>query len=407
MAVENLSSKIAQLSLNHFNTLPKSGKPTTQEWTVLSTIIQEHTNLDSESILSVVALGTGSKCIGATKMCPDGTILNDSHAEVICRRAFIRYLYNELDDSNSDVFTFHAEFKKFKLKDRIRFHFFTTHVPCGDAAIFHKHNYDDFGECIIKTPSKKARGCDNINEDEVPAKKQKTSVVAEDIFRTGAKCLPNDSKDSLEFGINYHVTGVVRTKPGRGDPTLSVSCSDKIAVWCHLGIQGALLSILLDKPVFLESFTIVGNTPFEINSAKRAFWERVTKTELLSTHFFEIHQVDQQFNFAKCEGKRPASASIIYSKNCKLEVSVDGKRQGITKTNMHSKSASLSISKVSLFQLFLKVLLKYNISISTKSLEELTYGEAKMFGSYSAQKKLLIKTGFTAWVHKNKNIINI
>ena len=56
---------------------------------------------------------------------------------------------------------------------------------------------------------------------------------------------------------NYSLYGVLRTKPGRADspPTLSMSCSDKIAAWNVLGIQGALASRLL-RPVYIDRVVI-------------------------------------------------------------------------------------------------------------------------------------------------------
>ena len=43
---------------------------------------------------------------------------------------------------------------------------------------------------------------------------------------------------------------------GRGDPTISMSCSDKIAKWLILGIQGSLLSALFDKPIYLKAIVV-------------------------------------------------------------------------------------------------------------------------------------------------------
>ena len=53
--------------------------------------------------------------------------------------------------------------------------------------------------------------------------------LADDIHRTGARCVSHSSiQDSKASGAAYHVTGPVRTKPGRGNPTISMSCSDKV-----------------------------------------------------------------------------------------------------------------------------------------------------------------------------------
>lgn len=195
---KSFHDNIAEICLDQFKALPKSGKPNSTEWTILSCIV-----LERNKSFGVVALGTGSKCIGQSKMSASGDILNDSHAEVICRRSFLRFLYNQMQDDNSFL-KFDDHLKKFVLKSGVKFHFFTTHVPCGDCAIFPKECLEDFGEVLNKTLE---------DGEEVPLKKAK---LEQDIFRTGAKCLCTEIKQDLKLpGKDYHILGAVRTKPGK------------------------------------------------------------------------------------------------------------------------------------------------------------------------------------------------
>jgi hypothetical protein len=50
-----------------------------KQWTLLSGVVQV---TDDSSPPKVVSLATGTKCIGAGKLCGKGTVVNDSHAEV-------------------------------------------------------------------------------------------------------------------------------------------------------------------------------------------------------------------------------------------------------------------------------------------------------------------------------------
>ncbi|KAF5283149.1 hypothetical protein FQA39_LY17407 [Lamprigera yunnana] len=393
--LQDFHNHIAMLSLNHFKNLPKRGKPNVikHEWTVLSCIIQEN-RLTND--FQVVALGTGSKCIGKAKMSSKGDILNDSHAEIICRRAFLRYVYEELKKRNGDVFK--VDSNDCLLNSWIMFHFFTTHMPCGDAAIFSKQSSDEFGEIVQP-----------LQTDYEEAETKRRKVVCGDIYRTGAKCLLQSTiQDAHSSGAEYHQLGAVRTKPGRGDPTLSLSCSDKLAKWCHVGIQGALLSLIVKNPICLSSFTVAGDTPFSKESLSRAIYGRLKVPHPYCINDIAIGQASIGFEFHKTDSRVPCPSSIIWCKTTMepLQVAVDGLKQGVTKKDRTTRAARVTISKIELFRLFLETIDILRLP-HLKELQkcEVYYDETKKKAvQYQRNISVLMDEGFKCWTLKNKNL---
>ncbi|KPJ18949.1 tRNA-specific adenosine deaminase 1 [Papilio machaon] len=301
--------KIALTCIGVYANIPKIGKPAAEEWNVLSCIVQLDTVTQN---YEVVSLGTGSKCIGATKMSPEGIKLNDSHAEVFARRGFMLYIYKNIEKAMMSMSPretiFIKENGQFRLRDNIEFVFYSSQMPCGDASIIPKSNDSDYGN-ILTSRKREAEG----NNDEIESKILKNDI--DDIHRTGAKCLPHNEQDPKGPGAKYHLLGQVRTKPGLGDRTLSVSCSDKIARWIHVGIQGALLDMLLTEPIYIKHFIFGGGVPYSKESLIRAFLNRNGKQQITVPVTPHIYQTTAIFHHIKSEQRpRPAPGSVLLVK---------------------------------------------------------------------------------------------
>ena len=153
-------------------------------------------------------------------------MLNDSHAEVIARRALNRWLMAELaaamdDAARDDLFEKIPDCKadcscvcpKWKLRAGLFLHMYISQAPCGDASIL-------------------------LAEGQGGGEGGPSEAVA--VATTGAKVVggagaPPPGQGDVEKGAPQ--LAALRRKPGKGDATLSMSCSDKICKWALLGVQ--------------------------------------------------------------------------------------------------------------------------------------------------------------------------
>ena len=147
--------------------------------------------------------------------------------------------------------------------------------------------------------------CPNENKivEKASTSQHSSKDVAFDINRTGAKCVPSGEQDLHLEGAGYHVIGPLRTKPGRGERTLSMSCSDKIMKWCILGLQGGLIANFVQSPIYLSS-VVIGKCPFDQAATTRAFSLRGRQLETTSAKYshrspntFFCH--DEEFSHSK------------------------------------------------------------------------------------------------------------
>ena len=393
--------------------------------------------------MKVVALGTGSKCVGQQRMSKGGWVVNDSHAEVLARRAFCRYLQGQIEEcmrgGEHSVMARRGS-GRVGLKEQYSFHFFATQPPCGDACIFpvgaggrqttqsaQSSGWDGWAEPIPVTEQHEQRGAvrdgaecllpqrvatpgdtvpsntsdsiisgsdtsDSVTSDsnasdgvtsgsntsggepcesfDVPrAKRLKHGPPSPpqpaDIHRTGARCTVRGECDPHLPGTGYHLIGALRTKPGRGDPTLSMACSDKMLRWNVLGCQGGLLAAFLDCPLYFASFTFL-DTLFDAQAVRRALWGRLSpiaealaRDEEMRGRGYRLNQANLHMVRARevlsqeellclvpSDLQRPAPGGVCWCVEPPLhEVVVQGVKQGASTRQEPSRSSGVFVCK--------------------------------------------------------------
>ncbi|XP_061411830.1 double-stranded RNA-specific editase 1-like [Lethenteron reissneri] len=180
----------------------------------------------------VVCLATGTKCLHGEFMSVAGLALNDCHAEVVCRRALLRYLYSQLQllsspvasERDSSVVEARAGGGGYRLRPGWRLHLYVSTAPCGDARLFSTQEKEVGAD---RHPRRRARG------------QLRTKLECGEGTVPARRCQEPQTWD-----------GVLQ-----GEPLLAMACSDKIARWNVLGVQGALLSRLLE-PIYLHGLVL-------------------------------------------------------------------------------------------------------------------------------------------------------
>ncbi|KAF1319565.1 Trna-specific adenosine deaminase, partial [Globisporangium splendens] len=260
------------------------------DWTVVAGVVV-HTTRDEaqpppaaeeESAFRVLACATGTKCLGRRDLDMRGLVVNDCHAEILARRALLRFLYTEAlvwtaardkeeEPPSTSLFERHPTTHRLVLKSQHTLHLYISEAPCGDGAIYQLRN--DIVDELVK--QRVERNADASQQGAMEA--AANGAVAEDVhersaFRlTGAKAKRKHSDELTTNSTSNcaqqppekrfdQMVGIARVKSGRSDlppdkQTLSMSCSDKLAKWNAVGIQGTLL-LQWYEPLFLHSIIV-------------------------------------------------------------------------------------------------------------------------------------------------------
>lgn len=469
---EDFADRVAKLSISKFMSLGKTGKPKENtEWTLLACILQlEDGNMQVVSLGTGSKCIGASQLTGTGDILHDSHA-----EVVARRAFVLYLLEQLDRAVNGQDSLFQWLEGKFVVREGISFHFYVSHTPCGDASIFQKQKWVEYhGDClntsdvqcenpensqeyVIHTHPANFEQVSNSlmgphkdeDEFEQPPKRLKKSsfsssanalkseteelspenrsiekgdsnfeavsklehAAKQDIHRTGAKTVAGEQEDPRLPGADYHVTGVLRTKPGRGDPTLSMSCSDKIFKWTVLGIQGALLMVFLKRPVYLETITI-GQCPYSQEAMHRALFGRF-ETKLKKIKLSEGFRVVTPhllssgitFPFSRdCITRNsPNPSKVMPSPTCliwsytathkdKHEVATNGRKHGITKKAVGTPKSWVSICCKSLLLKVQDIGLNNYISMDSLIDYSNNYAEIKAHARNYSQSWRILKS---------------
>ncbi|EQB51553.1 hypothetical protein CGLO_08900 [Colletotrichum gloeosporioides Cg-14] len=287
---------VADLVLRRFGELPAKRKPAVRdnglhEWVPLSGIVAEQ-----DGVLTCLSLATGMKCLPAAKL-PQakGNALHDWHAEVLAIRAFNRHLLDECRQLLSGESSLvrrreHHEIspdapQPFAIQDGIALHMYCSEAPCGDASM----------ELTMAAQ-------EDASPWDMPAPEEAAA--------------PSTETTTLPGRAYFSRLGVVRRKPARGDapPTMSKSCSDKIALKQCTSLLSSLTSLLIYPGNAYLSSLILPETQYSATGCERAFSAQGRMASLDGRIWrggyrfapFEVRTTERKFAFSKREVKARA-----------------------------------------------------------------------------------------------------
>jgi tRNA-specific adenosine deaminase 1 len=234
-----LQSAVFSTVIEFYNRFPVSSKIRNDEYTVLAAIVAQvptGPGTTGSFNLRIVSMATGTKCIGRGVDNCNGCLLCDSHAEVVCKRSFQRYLHEHVaaclrhpssgqNDTCPITFSDGAAIP-FELKAGWKFHLYISDSPCGEASLY---------ETTMPL------GVSGVNP--TGAKLVRVSTTEKPIEPSPNPPSSTETNASITNNQNSPFIGSLRTKSGRSDirtedRTASKSCSDKVCRWCCVGLQG-------------------------------------------------------------------------------------------------------------------------------------------------------------------------
>ncbi|BGP47637.1 hypothetical protein JCM10450v2_003502 [Rhodotorula kratochvilovae] len=394
---DGVHEQIARTALATYAALSANGKPRRRsnrapEWTVLAAVCL-YRAADGDWDARCVSLGTGLKALPHARLPVQGDVLHDSHAEVIARRGFKRWLYGQLERAlaeeedgardEANVLIERVSGREWRLKEGWKVGMYISTLPSQASS--------------SGPPIETARS--TASEDSSPTEQHPSLAVAASLgmhTSRDASFAAADSSTPSAFATPvapvhrgraaYSALSILRTKPGRADspPTTSHSCSDKLALWSLLGLQSGLLAQLGVRRLPLECVVVGGFAGWEEERKERIraecaralggrleAWAREIGLGEDEFRTPEVAFAEEEFDGAREVVAVKEALSYVADAFPPVEVITNGIRQGASPKRKPGEPLGPKIRsrlcKLSLFQAHVDVLAKLDSSASTSA----------------------------------------
>nr|POE88180.1 trna-specific adenosine deaminase 1 [Quercus suber] len=302
-------------------------------------------SIDLHTGLLCAALATGMKCLPQSKIAQArGNVLHDWHAEILAIRAFNRWLVDEClvhgggvgssswvqwnkttkgpfdpkGEVNEEASSARNWRRPFALRPDVDIYMYVSEAPCGDASM----------ELTMAE-----------QEDKTPWSDRSALSPA------------NSASETLLGRGHFSRLGIVRRKPARPDapPTLSKSCSDKLALKQCTGLLNSATSLLLEpRNIYLRTLVLPQHRLVE-HAVNRAFgsvgrMKAVEGRDIefedcgYGVKFFDVLSTKTRFEFEKTEEAVPSNIATLSmaglwtgnrgGNDSKTEILINGVLQG-------------------------------------------------------------------------------
>lgn len=289
------------------------------------------------------------KCLPQFKLSSaNGTVLHDWHAEVLAIRSLNHFILQECkavlaaeikkddpdpydspyicrqktkngsndDDDNNDNGggTDGNQQQPFVWRENVTLHMYCSEAPCGDASMeltmSAQEDASPWESPLPPSLMSKAIGLSSTSSSPGMASSPATTITP-NLLLMGRACFSH--------------LGVVRRKPARPDapPTLSKSCSDKLAMRQCISLLSSVVSLLVSPEGVYLSSLVLPESQYSAAGCERCFSAQGRMASLASANTkgerdgyafrpFDIETTSLEFSFSKRGGRRNADGEVKY-----------------------------------------------------------------------------------------------